>query len=369
MKAIAVCNKGCSEILTLEIKRLGGEVCDVEPHIVRFEIGDHESLGKIAYHTQIARHVMIELFVTEAKLEKIEEETKKIKWGEYLKKESTFAVYSTRMDETDLPGIAQEIGGQINDLSGTKVQLVKPTVPVRIVLVQDKCYCGIDLAYEDLTKRPYKIFATWDPLNASTAMAFLMWMEYKIGGEIFDFTTNSGQFGIEAGIHNAQISPHLYDKDKFSFTRWGFIENNWEKWFAKQDKGKKAKKIIHSMDSQHRFVEATKKNAVIAGVIDWIEPHRLDVEWLDVKFGKHSCSFIVSAPTYYVRDKFKFGKWCEELFYQVEFILSSKGKFGVLVQNKEEIMKAAAKYGFKLEKEHEFYQGKEKWIGLRFVRE
>ena len=105
-----------------------------------------------------------------------------------------------------------------------------------------------------------------------------------------------------------------------------------------------------------KSINYAKKNSKISGIGKNINFSRMDIEWLDTKFKKHSIDKMASKmPSSNILD---LGKLYNEFFYQAEYILKDKGKMALLGK-KELIEKFALKYKFKITENRVIINGKE----------
>jgi 23S rRNA G2445 N2-methylase RlmL len=131
--------------------------------------------------------------------------------------------------------------------------------------------------------------------------------------------------------------------------------------FDKVDKKNKDKvkgKIVLS-SPRMSDVRAAQKNAKIAGVEKLIDFTRQDVEWLDIKFKKGSVDCIVSnipCPSGNMSES-DIKRIYDDLFYQIKYVLSKKGRAVFLGKNLA-YLKSLAK-DVKLIEEIQFMNGKE----------
>ena len=105
-------------------------------------------------------------------------------------------------------------------------------------------------------------------------------------------------------------------------------------------------------------VQFAKKNSKIAGVDKKLTFSRMDLEWLDTKFKKHSINKIVTRlPESRKKD---LNKVYKEFFYQAEFILSENGKI-VVMGSREFVEKYSSQFSFAISGSREVFSGSKKY--------
>ncbi|MBR9700207.1 methyltransferase [Candidatus Woesearchaeota archaeon] len=330
MEALVLCHKGIEDIVCQDVKELLGKKAVSGEGRVTFSVDSKEELCTLCYLCQSIQKVIL---IDDLK-----------RWMK-----GSFKVGAGHE-------IGKEIGAELVENYKAKVDLENPDV---IVYVFDSKR-GIDFSGKDLSKRNFRIFPSPRNLKAPLAYAMVRLSEFKDGETLVDPFCGAGSIILEATHFSKKRSVHFFEKDDFAFLK--FISYKFE------DKEEKIASKIYAFDSQFKHVDSAKKNAKIAGVHKEINFSRLNIEWLDTKFGKESVDRIVS----YIPDMSKHSlpkvmqKIYKEFFHQAAFVLKKKGKMVLCTRNPKEIKGAAKEFGFSLE-QREVWQGKEKLSFLTTV--
>lgn len=340
MKGIVLCNKGIEDIAALDVKEIIGKTAKVFDGYIIFSIDSYKDLCQLCYWSQSIRKVLL-LLGSFKKIKSIEINQK------WLAPDKTFKVAGNISDEEK-----GEIGALINPQK-RKVDLENPDVTI-YVYKNKEYYVGIDFSGKDLSKRNYRIFSNAKNIKSTIAYAMVRLSGFKQGESLIDPFCLSGSIPIEASLFKNK-SIHFYEKD-FLFSK--FMEFEFEEAKSK-DKSK-----IYAIDSQFRNVDAAKKNAKIAGIHKNINFSRLEINWLDTKFGKESVDRIVTCLPIISKysNRKEILKIYKEFFHQAEFVL--KGSIVICTKNPKEVKEAASK--FKVKEQREVWQGKEKLNLIKF---
>jgi putative N6-adenine-specific DNA methylase len=371
MKAFAVCNKGIEDVCLLEIKELTGAKAEIHERAVTFDAKGYEDLCRIAYLGQSMSKVALllgEFSFGEDFFEKLEENISKSEINDWLHGGITFRAECVRFGEHDFSSVdaAQKAGEAVlrNSGKGIKVNLKNPDVQLLLLVSGNSCHFGIDFAGIDLSNRDYKIFSHRESLNGPVAYSLVRLSGWDGKGILLDPFCGSATIPIEAAFWQTGFPINFYRKPKLAFTRMelGFDQ---KEFFSKIDSraGFPGRPTVVGSDMLLSAVNASQKNAKIAGVQKALHVSRIDIEWLDTKFGENSVSHVVTDMPKLTRntDARFIEKLCREFFHQADFVTKRKGAKIIVVSNtREELEKNAKEHGFKLEKEHELWQGKER---------
>lgn len=376
VKACAITDKGIEKITVLELDEIINAKGRVEENVVVFESKDYESLLRFCYLSQSIERMLVllaefEFDKEEDLLAKAEAELKKTRFEEWLEKEKSFKVVCERRGEHAFTsqGVEEAIGACIITLSketlgfSPGVSMDCPDTVFYVFINQNKAYIGIDLVGRDLSKRKYRVFSAPGIINAKLAYALVRLAGYSKKDKMIDLFCKAGIICIEAALYTSHKSINYYFKD-FAFKKLKpFLTKDWEAFFKTIDSEAVMEQLdITGMDSMLRNVEASKKNAKLAGIDKLISFSRMDVEWLDTKLDKESVSCIISkipCPSKHLNEA-EARKLYKELFYQADFIMKKKGRLALLGENLG-ILKKIMKTGFKIVKEDELWAGMQRY--------
>ena len=381
MKSLAITIPNLEDIAVLEVKEIIGtkkilsknkksqnflgdqksEIFDkkaeIVPGAVIFEASDKE-IAEFCYKSQSPKRILkvIDYFkFSDTPFKKLKEISEKIT------KKELYNAKSFKVEAEDIE-IKQKIGGFIHDKLKIKVDLENPAIVVYVYVCDNFCCIGIDFSGE-IDKRDYKIFNCQRSIKGNLAYCLTRLSGFDCKKVLLDCFSGSGEIPIEAALFCMKKSLHFFSKDKFNFLKLGV------KYDFKE--GAKEKSLgIHSIDNSFGLVKLAKQNAKIAGINKAISFSKLDVEWLDTKFGRNSVDCIVSrAPeaSKNIAEK-EIKKVYKELFYNTDFILAKKGTMVFLLREPELLKKSAEEYKFKVKEEREVFMGKERFRAVVFER-
>ncbi len=348
-KALALTFPGMTDVCAAEIKELTTISGNLLQEGVLFE-AKLEDIFTVCYRGQSVSRVL--LVVSEGKIDELA-----------IPKEYLVGTISITGKSSSK---AQELAERI---SGTKVYK-NADIPFYLHFENDHCWLGIDLT-DDISKRDYRIFVGSETLKGGTAYAALKLSGYEPKHTLLDPFCRAGSMVIEAALSALQMPVRYYSKDKLHLRKI-FKDVDFEKFFAVQDKKIKEKipGSIIALSEQFPSIQATRKNAKIAGVVKAIDFSRTEFDWLDIKFDKASIDCIVTQPPE-LRKMFspeKFKQQAMLFFERAKVILAKNGKIGfVLRQGIEAYITAAQQHGFIPEHQRTIMQGKEAWNVLVFA--
>ncbi len=369
MKGIALCNKGIEDIAALEIRELIGAEFELKEGYVLFDFSKNEDLCRLSYMCQSVRKVLRVLHNFNYNDENdIIKNAQNLGLAEWLNENKSFKVDAESADEKiDAENIKGKIGEQIiNSIKEYKqtVNLSNPDIIIFFYASNNQGYLCIDFSAEDLSKRTFRIYSHPASIKATIAYAMVRISDYNPKNKLMDPFCMAGGIPIETALFANKHSVRFFDKDEFYFKKFTDYD------FPEDKKLSKDKGEIYCIDAQFRNVDASKKNAKIAGIHKAINFSRLEAEWLDTKFDEGSIDKIVTCLPNISKmsDEASIKKVLKEFFYQAEFILNKKGNIVACTKNPEVIKNLAMQKGFSCTHEREVFQGGEKLNILKLER-
>ncbi|MBU1198794.1 MAG: hypothetical protein KKE98_00590 [Nanoarchaeota archaeon] len=376
MKALAITDKGLEKIALMELDELIKIKGKAQEHAVLFDFKSYEDLFKFCYFSQSIERAILLLDEFEFKnyndlLKKCNNVITKSILNEWFDKNMSFRVRSQRIGEHKFGSqtIEKDLGEKIilkieKDFKYTPVvSMDSPDTTIYIYIVNNKAYLGIDLIGRDLSKRQYRMFTSAGIINANIYYALVRLANYTPKKRLIDIISKSGLISIEAALYASNTSINFFSKE-FAFKKLKPFQNkNWDVFFKKLDSKKKTDKLnIIGLNPLLKSVEASKKNAKLAGVDKIISFSKMDVEWLDTKLDKNSIDIIASkvqCPSKHTAES-TVRKTYKELFYQAEFIMKKLGIM-ILLSESTDLLKEMITKDFKLKKQGELWAGQQKY--------
>ncbi|MBN2454834.1 hypothetical protein JXB11_04795 [Candidatus Woesearchaeota archaeon] len=375
MKALAIVHRGLEKVSADELKRILGCEASAGKTVITFDVKKPEDFCTYAYMARSVKRVLCLLGSFDVKADL---ETASANLNAAISKAPlldwtggrSFKVICERNGEHNFSSqdLAAEAGAQIKEITKCDANLKNPDVTFFVYVFEGEGYFGVDLAGE-LGKRDYRIMPHPNDVKGSLAFAILMLAGYTGKESLLDPFAHSGTFAIEAALFASNKSVNYYRKESFSFGSLKPFEGiNCIKIFEKLDRvGEKAP--IHAVDPSMRNLKAAEKNAKVAGINKLISFSKMDLAWLDTKFGKGEIQLVVSHPVAPSRSlpKEKVEKLYKELFYQLEYIIAAKGSCTFLTKSPE-LLKQKASEHFSIAEEIGVWSGSEALHVLRFTK-
>lgn len=345
-----------TQVTALEVKELISKKVESHKQVCVVRNISVKDLSILSYHCQSALRVCV--LIGEAK------KVADLKFSHQdLFTDKSFGVEHIKAQESETasPSFAGEIGGLLQDATGSKVNLSRPDIKV-ISCNDENIFVGIDVVGFDMSKRPYKLMAYPGSLNGVFAYVLLRLAGVdKKTKTIVDPFCGSATIPIEAALFQKQISPFQFSKKLLGHN---FFGDEFTSLPALE-------KDIHvsGFDHQVKVMLAAQKNAKIAGVHDSITISKVAIDWIDAKFDEHTVDIIVTNPPKVnkrTHNEKQIGKLYDELFYQAKYILKKKATISLLLNREEMIQKVAKNQKFKHLSTESIHSGKQEYFFMTF---
>ncbi|MBI4140211.1 hypothetical protein HY485_00070 [Candidatus Woesearchaeota archaeon] len=372
VRLFAVVNSGLESVAVAELERLGCSDIVVKNGVVFFSVPSFEAACRVVYLVRSVSRVACFLAETGFDEDSINNGLSRSQLSGFVSGDVSFAAECIVGDEkVDGREIAGLVGGVIKEITGAKVSLSHPDVVVLCFAAENNLFVGVDISVEDLAKRDYRIFLGNDSLKGSVAFSLLHFAGYSSKMLVLDPFCRAGTIAVEAALFARNRSPRFFSKQELRFLKIPlFKELDFDKLFAAWDSEEKVftGKIL-CFDESFQHVNAAKKNAKIAGVLDDISFSRTDVEWLDIKLEPKTVDCVVTFPLQPSRifPQKKLERIYEWFFRQCAFLLK-KGVVVIITKTVAEslLTKFAVAHKFLVKERHVIYQGKEEFVVLVF---
>lgn len=266
METLLTCLMGLEEYVLKELEKWGyrGKV------VGKGRIVSNIPIPLANYTLRTVERVLLLLDVESSvkTLEDIKKVAENIEWDDFLDTLHSFAVRSERFGTHPFRSVdvEREIGGVIVEWFIQKhgkrppVNLENPWVTVRVDVINDTVYFGLDTTGKALHRRGYRVYEHPASLNATLASALLMESGWK--DLLLDPMAGGGTIPIEAYLGKRNI-PHFFFRN-FDFERWGL----WNIWRWRRKVRKKIRWItddIYGSDLFKKHVLGCRINALSAG--------------------------------------------------------------------------------------------------------
>ncbi len=356
MNLLIFCDKGFEEECLKEIKHiLHLKATSPYPQCCYIQNCSTNQAIFYVYKNQLALKVLayIDSFKFEKQTMKIDLEKviSAYDWNIWIDKTHSFKVVAKILGE-DMQEIGSFCGSLIKKkIPDATVNVTKPVVTVHIQYLHDQVFIGIDLVQSNLEKREYKIYTS--PTTIRSTVAAGLWYKSTVlkTDIVLDPFCGSGSIMIESAFFCTNKSPRFYQKEDLTlFNLKPFFQTSINM-LSEIDKNitEPTQKLIAS-DILAKCVDATKKNAKIAGVLPAISVSRIDVDWIDTKFEPNSINKIITVPPYYSEHtQAKLSKTYHQFFKRSLAVLSKNGTITLLTNNSNFVCQIAKEYFKKIQ--------------------
>ncbi len=295
---------GLEDVSAKEVESLGFKVREVRRGKGRvFLEGDELTAVKLNYLARTVERVLILLrFERFESLDDVYRIVREIDFS-FIKPDQSFAIRPLRVGEHEFTSLdVGRIAGQAvidsyMESRGVrlKVNLDEPDVIIRVDVINDEIYIGLDTTGDyALHRRGYRIYDHPAPLNPVIASALVMLSQWKCEEVLIDPMCGSGTILIESAMMCRNIPPQKLRED-FQFTRiWGYelLE------MVKREVSENDVDLnLVGVERFRKHLIGAKMNSERAGVLDTIDYIQGDATRLCLKRG----DVIVTNPPYGLR--------------------------------------------------------------------
>ncbi len=302
---IATCAFGLERLVKDEVIKLGYKITKTENGRVHFE-GGEDAIVKANLWLRCADRVLLRVAeFTALTWDDLFEQTKAIKWEEYIPEDATFpvakatSVNSKLFSKSDSQAIVKkavvERLKKVYDVEWFEEYGAK--YPIYFNNLKDKVTLSIDTTGAGLHKRGYREKANDAPLRETLAAALVYLSKWNMNKTRYlaDPLCGSWTILIEAAMIGKNIAPGL--KREFLSEEWSLIdESTWKQERALAYKAiKKEEFTLLGSDIDEETIEIAKENAKLAGVDAHIEFSVADVSEFK---SRHKYGLIITNPPY-----------------------------------------------------------------------
>ena len=288
MRFFATCARGTEGALRRELASLRLAGVRGDRGGVSFE-GELEAGMRACLHSRCAMRMLVELARFPAPdAEALYQGARAVAWQDWLTTRTTLAVEATVSSSalTHSGFVALKVKDAAVDalraVLGARPDVDPKDPDVRIVLHlhRDQAALSLDLAGAPLHRRGYRAVTTEAPLKETLAAAILALGGVDLALPFVDPMAGSGTLAIEQALRARRIAPGL--GRAFGFQRWpayrGGPQSQWDRMKAEARAAvlPRAPALIVARDGHPRALEALRRNAGAAGVLEDLEISQAD---------------------------------------------------------------------------------------------
>ncbi len=222
-----------------------------------------------------------------------------------------------------------------------KVNLDEPDVIIRVDVIHDEIFIGIDTTGDDaLHKRWYRVYKHPAPLNASIAASLIRLADWNENKVLLDPMAGGGTILIEAALMGRNIATGK-NRDFAYFKIFGEV--------LPEEDEKEISMELYGIEKYRKHVVGAIRNARAAGVADTIKFLQDDA----TKLEGIEADTVVTNPPYGLRIGSK--RIIEELYSgllaSLQNVLNDDGVAVIITSNDEILRKYAKTLGYIIEEE------------------
>ena len=301
----APCHFGMEAVLKREIYDLGYEVEKTDNGKVTF-LGDSEAVVRANVFLSTTERVLINIAeFTATSFEELFQNIKSCEWEKYIPIDGKFwvakatSINSKLFSTKDIQSVTKKaIVERLKEKYHTGwFKEDGAEYPIRINILKDKVFVGLDSSGVSLHKRGYRPKSGVAPISETLAASIIELTPWNKDRILVDPFCGSGTFAIEAAMKAAGIAPGL--NREFTAMKWDNIISAKE-WSDIRQEAKEMINIsvdadIQAYDIDENVLKIARQSARNAGVENLIHFQKRDVK--DLKHSK-KYGFIVTNPPY-----------------------------------------------------------------------
>ena len=352
MKLYVTTTPGLEDVSAREIESLGGRVEEIRYGRGRvFLTGDLKLVAKLNYLARTVERVMVLLKVEKFdSLNDIYKIVKEIDFS-FVNQDQSFAIRPLRVGNHDFTSLdvgrvaGQAVIDSYLESKGRrlKVNLDEPDVIIRVDVINDEVYVGLDTTGDvALHRRGYRVYEHPAPLNPAIASALVMLSEWKCDEILVDPMCGSGTILIESAMMCRNIPPQKL-RESFQFVKiWGkdILED-----VKREVVENRIDLNLVGVERFRKHLRGAKINSEVAGVADTIDYVQGDATRLCLK----RADVIVTNPPYGLRIARK--GLIEELYEGFLKSAVNVDRIVVITAEHKILKEKAEKLGYRFEEE------------------
>ncbi len=348
---------GLESLAAREVRRMGYETSSVEDGRVTF-LGDAEAVCRANIWLRTGERVLIKTAeFTAATFDELFEKTKQVPWENWIGRNDAFPVkgYSLKSKLASVRDCQAIIKKAAADRLSSKYGISwlpeeGALYRIQFSIFKNKATLMIDTSGEGLHKRGYRRISNAAPLKETLAAAMVELSRWRFEYPLCDPFCGSGTIPIEAAMIKRNIAPGL--SRPFAAESFARIEKNvWER--AREEARSLERDVpleIYAYDIDKSVVEIAERNAVKAGVGEWVKPILGDARNIrfDMPYGTIICNPPYGERIGEIKD-------CERLYEDIGKCFARLDKWSYYIITSNENFERL--FGRKANKKRKLYNG------------
>ena len=271
---IAKTFQGLEEVLAQELTALGADDIEIGRRMVSFK-GDKEMMYRANFSLRTALRILrpIKHFTAQT-ADEVYEQSKDIRWEDYLPTDKTFAVDAVVFSEEFRHSkfvayrVKDAIADYFRERTGKRpsVSITRPDVQINIHISGTDCTLSLDSSGESLHRRGYRQEAVEAPLNEVLAAGIILMTGWDGQCDLIDPMCGSGTIPIEAALIARNIAPGVF-RQGYAFEQWpDFDADLLDRIYNDDSRERDFTHRIYAYDNNPRAIEIATRNLKAAGV-------------------------------------------------------------------------------------------------------
>ena len=276
---IAKTFQGLEEVLAQELTALGADNIEIGRRMVSFT-GDKAMLYKANFCLRTALRILkpIKHFTAQT-ADEVYEQSKDIRWEDYLPADKTFAVDAVVFSEEFRHSkfvayrVKDAIADYFRERTGKRpsVSVTRPDVQLNIHIAGTECTLSLDSSGESLHRRGYRQEAVEAPLNEVLAAGIILMAGWNGQCDLIDPMCGSGTIPIEAALIARNIAPGVF-RQEFAFEKWpDFDRDLFDAIYNDDSQEREFTHKIYGYDNSPKAIEIATRNVKAASVSKDVE--------------------------------------------------------------------------------------------------
>lgn len=381
MQCGIVCHRGTEKLCLKEIcsilSNIDPKTANIEHGFVRITVASYDDIIRLSYFMRSALRVILLLSFSNIstfsslRTSICSDISSSSFLANFLPTEASLCVICERMGTHDFKSIDVEkmLAQELVAFGATSNCILHPVFKNAQLYfysyVYEKIFAfGIDFAGFDLSKRHYRVFGHQSSIKGSLAFCALLFGDFNSHDTILCPFCQDGILPIETTLSLTNISVHRYDHSRFMFTSYEPFQNFSFDSFVTEENREPVS--VYGFDPSFVHLQATQKNAKIAGVHKYAQFSKIDSDWLFTKFEEKVATLVVShLPDSFIYRKDSVNKIYSTFFSELQDVVDSYSRVVIITIKPDIVRDCATQNGFHIDRSLVAFSGKREYHFLK----